>query len=136
MNTYTKMCDCFEVQSQWKPKLGEYYRWWDRRYKEIGQAIWTAKDMDNFIAFREEFIWLPTQGQIQEIIKSLSFYGLMSIFCKWLDSQAGYSFGFKRALLGENPAREQLWLAFYMREEHQKVWDGKKWIKGKGIHKE
>lgn len=66
------------------------------------------------------------QDQIQEMLGDSPAFALAQDLGAWLN----YTFG----ELVENVfdySMEQLWLAFYMFENHQKIWDSKKetWIK-------
>ncbi len=104
---FVKMCDCPEIQ-------GKIHNWRDGK-------SWSA-----LIEERDEFIWLPRQDQIQEMLpenKCKCPCCLIFHFNKFVaDNIDGLADG------GMN-SMEQYWLAFYMSEKHQKFWDGKKWRK-------
>lgn len=77
---------------------------------------------------REGGTVFKTQDQLQEMVRDESTaYGLESRFNNWLCSGEGWDFGFEKAALGKNPSMEQLWLAFVMKEKHNKIWNGEKW---------
>ena len=143
--TFQKMADCEEIQKNhiffdgdtviylrfkepsqettlrrkllWSPEVWIYHK------HEVGggHLFDTLENID--------YIWLPRQDQLQEMI------GLY-----------GYKFSFWQSYHPEKPkelywegeraigqwciralSMEQLWLAFYMSENHNKVWSGTKW---------
>jgi hypothetical protein len=51
---------------------------------------------------------------------------LAYMFHDWMIEEDGRSFGFGKAVF-LNPSMEQLWLAFTMRENFQKIWNGEEW---------
>ncbi len=146
---YIKMCDCPEIQGQWKPSEGDNfsfinepkiikdYEIWalEKRelsdIKEWNEIIKTMGNhfVDHFIEARDCFVWLLRQDQIQEMmgwhmIKAMSFFS--DFFQEEMIEQVG---------IGNQPKKnpkfnsmEQLWLAFYMCEKHKKTWNGKKWV--------
>lgn len=136
---YIKMCDCLEIQEKWKPEEGDFYVPLGKDYLNGHGSIDVVSGVR---AIREEkrieyltggiyerLAWLPRQDQIQEIlgwhmIKAMSFFS--DFFQEEMIEQVG---------IGNQPKKnpkfnsmEQLWLAFYMYEKHQKLWDGKKWV--------
>ena len=99
---YIKMCDCPEIQ-------GTIHDWRDRK-------SWSA-----LIEERDEFIWLPRQDQIQDMLQPIELHELLDM--------CGNGSGIMWEALHEYAdSFEQLWLAFYMSEKHHKIWDGKKWV--------
>ena len=74
----------------------------------------------------KDFIWLPRQDQLQEMVKRQTTQMLMSDF--WDNPQ------WKEYLIYEKPyfmiftSMEQLWLAFVMKERWNKIWEDGKWI--------
>ena len=105
---YIKMCDCPEIQ-------GKIHNWRDRK-------SWSA-----LIEERDEFIWLPRQDQIQEMMNKLPRCSCMVCLTIHLNE---FLNNHLEGLYERNiDTMEQLWLAFYMSEKHQKFWDGEKWVK-------
>ena len=49
------------------------------------------------------------------------------MFHNWMTEEDGRLFGYGKAPIS-NPSMEQLWMAFYMKEKYNKVWNGEKWI--------
>lgn len=152
---YIKMCDCPEIQGQWKPSEGDnfsfinepkiikdYEIWalekrelsdieeWNKIIKTMGNHF-----VDHFIEARDCFVWLPRQDKIQAMCREY--------FAQKIDSKRPHDEWFPRGDIGlgyvfngfiefaSNYMREiynsfeQLWLAFYMYEYHKKVWSSK-----------
>jgi len=130
--TYIKMCDCPEIQ-QWErhcifPREGDLFACITLGHKDapvelvIGTTPPRADKKDNRDLFKGKYwVWLPRQDQIQEMIYPHQD-GIAYLTCElygWLQRQRKY----------QPKSMEQLWLALYMHEKHNKVWDGEKWIK-------
>jgi len=64
-------------------------------------------------------VWLPRQDQLQEMIKSISAFGRLKRF---------YRFVYFEENRRHEWSMEQLWLAFVMKEKYEKVWDGTEWV--------
>jgi len=71
---------------------------------------------------REEGNCLKTQDQIQGMLPfgNLAPHALLLCFWNFVDKDIDHRFVYT--------SMEQLWLAFYMKEKHNKTWDGEKWI--------
>ena len=122
---FIKMCDCPEIQKQWKPKVGDrfwhdneggYYEPTDTYEFPAGIGIVGSNNCGSLTS-----IWLPTQSDLQGMVKGSDIYKLRRCDDFWhidVHDQRKY----------EMPM-EQLWLAFVMHELHQKKWDGEKWVK-------
>ena len=110
---YVRMCDCEEVQGEWsKIKPIELTHTFWAVIPPIGKwkAGWTT----------HRSVFLPRQDQIQEWMQDCfrdineTVQDFKSFVTHW-DKAC--------------PTFEQLWLAFYMAEEHGKLWDGeKRWV--------
>ena len=74
----------------------------------------------------DEIIWLPTQSQLQEMVRTVYLYELINQFNNWFDDQVLIE-GLAKF---DNASMEQLWLAFVMKELYQKIWskEKEKWI--------
>ena len=153
--TYIKMCDCPEIQgSVWIPKEGDIVCY-SRKPDEIDNftpkySLPHIYTYDDFTFKKDDYgaqnscgslIWLPRQDQLQEMVwaayvtkrpglrfvihKKEPFNGiLMDVFWK-------FSCSCVNAVLTPDDYKwsmEQLWLAFDMKELHNKTWDGEKWI--------
>jgi len=69
------------------------------------------------------YIWLPRQDRLQKMIelpKHRDKAGLATYFSLWLNKNIDFwKFGW---------SMEQLWLAFVMKEEFNKIWNDENWI--------
>jgi len=128
--TYIKMCDCPEIQEEWKSGdlcKGDFYFSRDRHGRPTSVVdIYDGKGWA-LLPRDVNFGWLPRQDQIQEMAGGLSpdktgYSQLLHDFFQFIEfNEIRYIKSF-----------EQLWLAFYMHEKHGKVWDGEKWVKKEG----
>jgi len=117
---YIKMCDCEEIQSQQENVGGVSFFW-------VRGDIYNH-DTGEFLYKDEREIYLPSQDQLQEMVEL-----------------TGYHFTFSESFSENNPKQlvwegerhigrwyvrgfsmEQLWLAFVMKELHNKTWDSVK----------
>lgn len=114
------MCDCPEIQGEWKlPPLANDFccRFRDGLIKS-GQNL-SAMEYD-----AETWIWLPRQDQIQEMIPGCKCYVcLIEGIHKFLEDNLDGMFE-----AGIEGGMEQLWLAFYMHEKHKLIWNGSEWL--------
>ena len=132
--TYIKMCDCPEVQSEEvrsrgyqlrPPSEGDFYA-----YKRYGKYKWQS-----VIDYSQEHttighpIYLPRQDQIQEMMKAISKF--WKNIPPYLYNERLFFWNQRQGIRGDKTSMEQLWLAFYMSEKHHKFWDGDKWVKRK-----
>ncbi len=123
-SVYVKMCDCPEVQGKWK--IG------------IDAMAHPVTDPHNYVQIILKphpkhktqqaciTIWLPRQDQIQDMLPESSckcsccLIAHLNKFIKEnIDGMADV----------DVDSMEQYWLSFYMSENHQKIWDGEKWVK-------
>ena len=119
--TYIKMCDCPEIQKR-KPYNDEYYF-------EFRGGICHHGD---FVSYQEGSIdiWLPRQDQLQEMVDA--WWREQGDFGKFLITKLHeFAMSFHPQPFQEDKmplqSWEQLWLAFVMKEKHNKVWNGESW---------
>ncbi len=128
--TYIKMCYTPEIQEQWKRKDGDfalnipYNKSTAVSYVVCGQT-W-GKD-----------IWLPRQDQLQKMLsyKEPKDRDPHDWFCHgvpgylWSDD-LGYGEEEDKEIdyYRQFTSMEQLWLAFVMKNLHQKSWNGTEWV--------
>ncbi len=119
------MCDCPEIQEKWviaKPDVVV-----DREYEEVAYWLLTDDDFRDAIKNPGFLIYLPRQDQIQEMMgweKDFQAPIKIRLFHSWIFD------GSDRACYCQQfDSLEQLWLAFYMYEKHEKIWKDDKWIK-------
>lgn len=83
-----------------------------------------------------DFIWLPRQDQIQELMYTYACQGEPMVPGKG-SVACPDCIVMELKVFSENDcdydlnSMEQLWLAFYMQEKHNLMWGGKKWEKEK-----
>jgi len=140
--TYIKMCDCPEVQRKWKPAVGDHL--FDNGKGNVWSSSGTVvisweyggdfrtgifEELRTKRRSKNKFIWLPRQDRLQEMywefIQNRSqcpeddkIYALLHDFDEYIDWGHGKIC----------TSMEQLWLAFYMKEKHNKQWAGEKWV--------
>ncbi len=124
--TYIKMCDCPEIQ---KGRAIDGLRQWqtdDLLFKEAGRGNQWRQDavvtlynaLSNPPQFRTRSIWLPRQDQLQAMVESTCSVDLLTRFQRWVAFDEEDS---------PDDSMEQLWLAFVMKEKHNKIWNGEEW---------
>ena len=116
-DNYIKMCEqAKEIQKWWFPDICDLY--YDKLEMEtkpitfLAEKIWLSERSRGC-----NFIWLPIQEQLQEMIDSKP-YNLFYIFRHWYESSANIYKGI---------TWNELWFAFVMHEKYNKVWTGEKW---------
>ena len=145
--TYIKMCDCKEIQEQWKLKKGDCFSFvgdihiladyeidaLNERGTDIDCYNEVVKLMgghfvDHWNECRDGFTWLPQQDDIQKMMEGLQKpdHLIISLVNFMQDRQRFYKSGKVKKLYPVG-SMEQLWLAFYMYEKHKKTWNGKEW---------
>ena len=115
---YVKMCDCPEIQEEWG-KIRKRDNWdcsdfvFDKSGIRYSQTFCLGGE-SGFEEFLKDFIWLPRQDQIQEMVgcKPGNHVSLMNKFME---------FEYYHSL-------EQKWLAFYMLKKHSKFWGKDGWV--------
>ena len=148
MNTYTKMCNCPEIQSRWKPKVGDICCATERshsNYKDEicivdkiietqGTVLLSLFGVSNKMVaawfYPEKNIWLPRQEDTQTLLareeKFKDNYGTM------MGGLYGFMITYHRTqvvIWWKKPGiLTELWLAFYMHEIHNKRWTDKGWM--------
>lgn len=120
--TFIKMCEkAKEIQEIWIPKDGDFYA---EKYKdEHFNYHYTSPQILTGFIYRERFIWLPCQDQLQIMIEQSPLDYIDGIKGFWLDSNF------------PDCSWEQLWLGCVMEEKYNKTWDLKKedWIISKDL---
>ena len=147
---FIAMCDCKEVQDN-KPHAfdddnsfyvhyeinlkcpdcgcqfyqGEKYCPYDRK-KLVEETVAVFEKIE------DDSIWLPRQDQIQEMIEIQpncwwTGYDRPHALLNQFIYGIGTDDGFPDEYYVEFRSMEQIWLAFYMQEKHNKVWDGTEW---------
>ena len=94
----------------------------------------TTENMDRKMAeFRsaneckeEEWVWLPRQAQLQEMVGEEYTFNLLAAFRGFYNVMG--SDLYPASMSSGNPSMEQLWLAFVQKELYGKTWDGEEWV--------
>ena len=116
---YIKMCDCPEIQDK---DMGGLYMFNHGPVK--GRLYWSDTEIGKSA---DVDIWLPRQDQIQEML----FPSLEEMQLSIIEMIEEFDVFVMETNLANEAlgSMEQLWLAFYMHEKYQKIWNGKKWTK-------
>jgi len=124
--TYIKMCDCEEIQAIKVGFILSSNSWHDEHLvlctqseKYYGDYFWVK---DN----PKRTVWLPRQDQLQEMV-----WDKLWEYCS--NKISSLSWGVWNFYLQADDnyypdSMEQLWLAFVMKENHNKLWDGADWV--------
>jgi len=130
--TYIKMCEkAEEIQTEtFRCLMPDDYVAYrhvmpEMRGKHMVSTIWQVERGSlTTETYSVKFIWLPRQGQLQEMYRQDGETDL--------EIMADFSYGILEqsdrygGILRFN-SMEQLWLAFCMSELHQKKWNGSEW---------
>lgn len=135
---FKKMCE--KADLDWNPKFGDnvYCKSTNETgivrsvYKDYKNKVWICFSRESegegvfeFNAPRDNYIPLWRQDQLQDKVRSKLTY-TDAIGAVWkLHNAVGPNRTSSYARLN---SLEQIWLAFVMEEEYDKVWDGKEWI--------
>jgi len=120
---YIKMCDCPEIQEQWDIDEGDFA--FSHKHSNIYTADIDIMAMGNIT---HGDTWLPRQDQIQEMLKDLISKQIEYQDCCYCYVEMISRFASSPScLLPIGTTMEQLWLAFYMSEKHQKFWGKEGW---------
>lgn len=130
---YIKMCNCKEIQKEWKPKKTDIIFVKETEFlKEHWPSLirlpldYVAAIVDNEIKppigpwiDKKNLIWLPKQDQLQDmVLKNINFAEKISfLHCYLTRIKSDYI-----------NSIEQSWLSFLMSYNYNKEWDGEKWI--------
>ena len=95
------------------------------RYKTGVEVVMRLLDRYSMMYCPGEKVWLPRQDQLQEMV---TYIGGRWVVEQYFHNYLHSIYTHDRA--GEDKdSMEQLWLAFVMREEYGKIWNGKTWVK-------
>ena len=112
---YIKMCSKADEIQELKPCF-------------FGKNFWAG---ENNTAHVEDYIWLPTQEQLQKMIDCTGY--MFTFHERWSEKEPK-----QLEWVGERAIHQwfviglsmnQLWLAFVMKEKYSKIWDGEEWVK-------
>jgi len=151
--TYIKMCDCPELQEQWRVACGDYCLITkpDNRIVIVVEGnLEIRTSASNFVTvtFPESYgrntdlkkldnlIWLPRQDQLQEMVGLELLEDTHLVIWKTLWNTSLKMEITKKDKVTrkqqywyyvEGESMEQLWLTFVMKEKYNKIWSVKEW---------
>lgn len=119
---YINMCEkAEEIQKLWKPKIGDCCA--DPDHDDVVLA-----SIGSLAGTKRWDIWLPTQEQLQEMVKDADFH-IWGSFDNLLFLESAEDYHRRNSYLIKNNSMNELWLAFVMKEKYNKIWNGKDWVK-------
>lgn len=135
MDTYTKQCDCPEIQGLWEPKVGDCITVKSNR-PGISFIMLPTHMRPIGMTLKEEYLWLPRQEDIQEMLQPAMIsqywpYTTMGTHPDWNKMKALWLWFEKQSpkdqemLMSLNVT--EFWLAFYM-SFHNKRWTKEGWV--------
>ena len=140
--TYIKMCEkAEEIQKVWHPKRGDFTYWKANIENPKLVLIYDIRDeLLCTISFnegtyhtltKEKLIWLPRQGQLQDMLDEDYFYHAFILNEPNNILQSIYS---DDGIHGSFESGEEYWLAFIMYKLYNKQWDADKqqWVRMEG----
>ena len=130
-----EMCEnAEEIQKLWVFTKGDYFTSIKQAEIKIGPTIvddfWLedefTKEVINKKGDPKEWIWLPRQDQLQDMIKIYTIFEVRECiedveFTDDVDDIRHSSYGNFKSL-------EMFWLAYVMHERFEKTWTGSEWI--------
>jgi len=142
---YIKMCEqAEEIQKAWEPKAGDYVQLKNNRQIYLISSVEKSKDKKKVVFytniingndswcyiefFKDNFVYLPTQEQLQEMIipilrrKFKDFWDMERINIWMIQHFINFMHD-----IDYLDTLNELWLAFVMYEKYNKIWTGEKW---------
>ena len=136
LKEYIEMCDCPEIQNKWKPKMGDFFlrkcdvlalRGYFIEEKEYGEIH--RKSTGGIRWWTDGKIWLPRQDQLQDMVTryNIEYFSMSAVHLHnhlecHIRVNDSYLIYFQQFT-----SMEQLWLAFVMKENFNKIWKDGKW---------
>ena len=114
-----------EIQELWSPKEGDMFADELCHVSVVNPTI--LEHLGESLKDRrgKEYIWLPRQDQLQEIVLPM-----FENNCHWLFEEC-YKF-LQPPCLTPCESMEQIWLSFVMKEKFAKIWNQEAWIEETG----
>ena len=136
IKNFIKMCEkAGEIQREWKPKIGDRIIQKNLKTDMVFYVNEKNIDYDYCTKYtKDEYIYLPTQEQLQKIGMTLeSLKGrVMKPFWELLDQFSYFLWDDEtRKYASEFESLNELWLAFIIKEKYYKLWSiaGQRWVK-------
>lgn len=145
-NQYIEMCrKAGEIQELWVPSCSDYVVSPTTGFFEI----YSSRELENAIRYKNDYIWLPRQDQLQEMLitifedKNKTAYVPVKMpqyrnnyLCRSMigsfDSYIHRNSPARDECIWQFSSMEQLWLAYVMEKKFNKTWNGGNWIKSEG----
>ena len=144
---YIRMCDCPEAQDQYRCLCGDYYYPAGDEYDYPEPKIRPVRinTISGHFGYRHHYtsgitghgtkdkkahVWLPRQGQIQEMLSSQSGLWIHkhNKFSSFVEDEARLKHDWIQSI----DTQEKAWLVYFMYSQHCKIWDDEKgWVKAK-----
>ena len=122
---YIQMCNAAKsIQESWFPRFGDYY-WLGKEYLCIPDTCRIIVESSELIKLQydhKEQVWLPQPDQIFKLLDGVTVENLE----KLVSTKKLYNNEFKNQ---RDLTLEELVLATYMFDNHNKFWDSEKWVK-------
>jgi hypothetical protein len=121
---YIKMCKMAnEIQELRGPSFweeGDFYTAYNKEKVFVYSGEGEDEPYEN-----SEPVWLPRQGQLQEMINNNNIEANLDLWGKWRDESGGVLD--PREYDSFIQSMEQCWLIFVMSEKYRKKWTGEEW---------
>ena len=122
---FIKMCEKNKkLQMDWQPIEGDRFVY--KNDITAGVVIWFEEGQYLHL---EDKIFLPTQEQLQEMLKDVSFHIWGSFDNLYMTAAVDYHRRNAYQVGNNIKSMNELWLAFVMKEKYSKIWTGEKWVK-------
>lgn len=121
---YILMCEkAEEIRKGWKTQAFDIYQDAGKTIRVIAEDYgceFRGEDIDSY-GWERDVLWLPRQDQLQEMVKSEPYFAwnYIGMLGRWASKNITYSASLN--------SMEQLWLAFVMKENYNKIWNGENW---------
>lgn len=149
---YILMCEkAEEIQNNWIPFFGDFYVNAEHtttkgRKRTLGIVRYFRNEIIDGICeigcndkkSKIDKLWLPKQNQLQEMCATdndidFSLEEIIEAPNNYMKMYINPYYVGKMPEVYATLTMEQLWLMIYMHEKYKKFWNGKNWVKEKGI---
>jgi len=124
--TFIKMCEkAWEIQNL--RIVNDRFQQGDYLCNSL--RAWTVADGAIYRCWGD--IWLPTQDQLQEMLREYTKQSPIQLAAMFGERMYDQLFNYKERIhyYSHEMSMEQLWLCFMMKERYSTIWNGEDWIK-------
>ena len=130
-----------QLQKKWKPKAGDYVQLIKNKQIYLVSSVEKSKDKKKVVFytniingndswcylefFKDNFVYLPTQEQLQEMVKDILFLIQGSFIDLYMSASTGHRDS--HIICRKAKSMNELWLMCVMHEKYQKIWTGEIW---------